>query len=363
MTLRRRILLCYCLTLAAALVIIGFWSWFEFQEVQNVVIHQGIEAVLKESPLLESFEIVLYGGVPAALLGILGGALLIRAALRPIETLTDALEKTNADNLNETVPRSGNGDEIDRMAAVFNVMRARLGSSFTQAREFTLNASHELKTPLTIMHGTLEQMLADEATPAHHREKVASILEEVQRLSGIVGQLTFLAKADAGLLTTSCETVAFDELVRDVTEDLQLLAASQEISVTLTRCDAVLVSGDRMRLRQLLLNLADNSVKYNHPNGLVRLSLKATPEHACFEIENTGPALDADLHARVFERFFRGDSSHGTAVEGSGLGLSIAQSIAHAHRGTLVMQTSAEGLTRLRLDLPKLNSDTSRIPA
>lgn len=354
MTLRRRILLCYCVTLAAALAIIGFWSWFEFREVQNVVIHHGIDAVLEESPLLESFEIVIFGGVPAALFGILGGALLIRAALRPIEALTEALEKTNADNLAEPVPRSSNGDEIDRMAAVFDSMKERLGTSFTQAREFTLNASHELKTPLTIMHGTLEQMLEDEATPATHKERVTSILEEVQRLSGIVGQLTFLAKADAGLLTALYDSVALDEVVRDVTEDLLLLAAGQEIEVRLLYCERVAVRGDRMRLRQLLLNLADNAVKYNHRGGLITLSLRASENRADFEISNSGIALPQELHTRVFERFFRGDSFHGTPVDGSGLGLSIAQSIAQAHYGSLVMCITEDKLTRLQLSLPAL---------
>lgn len=354
MTLRRRILLCYCVTLAAALVIIGFWSWFEFREVQNVVVHHGIDAVLEESPLLESFEIVIFGGVPAALLGILGGALLIRAALRPIETLTEALEKTNADNLAEPVPRSGNGDEIDRMAAVFDSMKERLGTSFTQAREFTLNASHELKTPLTIMHSTLEQMLEDDSTPSGHRERITSILEEVQRLSGIVGQLTFLAKADAGLLTVLYDSVALDEVVRDVTEDLLILAAGQEIEVRLLQCDHVSVCGDRMRLRQLLLNLADNAVKYNHRGGVITLSLRTTPSGVDFEITNSGTVLPPELHNRVFERFFRGDSSHGTQLDGSGLGLSIAQSIAYAHHGSLVMQTTGDNRTRLLLSLPTL---------
>jgi len=354
MTLRRRILLCYSVTLGVALLIIGFWSWFEFEEQYNVVMRGGIEAVKKENPLVESLEIIFLGGLPSTLLGIFIGTLMIRRALRPIEDLTEVLEKTDTSNLSDAVPRSGNGDEIDRMTAVFNGMKERLGVSFTQAREFTLNASHELKTPLTIMHGTMEQMLGDVTTPVQHRERIASMLEEVQRLSNIVGQLTFLAKADAGLLTLAQEPVALDELVRDVTEDAIMLAHGSDISVTLLRCDAVRVRGHRMRLRQLLLNLADNAVKYNLQGGTLEISLESQKGAAIFQIINTGPVLSAELRARVFDRFYRGDEAHGTEIEGSGLGLSIALSIAQTHGGTLSMEVTPDHRTCMLLKLSAL---------
>lgn len=354
MTLRRRILLCYSVTLALSLFIVGFWSWFEFQELYDVVMSGGIEGVKKESPLVESIEIIFFGGFPAALVGIFIGTLMIRRALRPIEALTEVLEKTDTSNLSVSVPRSGNGDEIDRMTAVFNSMKSRLGVSFTQAREFTLHASHELKTPLTIMHGTMEQMLGDASTPVHHRERITSMLEEVQRLSGIVGHLAFLAKADAGLLTIAHETVAFDALVQDLTEDATTLAMASDITVTLLRCDPVVLRGDRMRLRQLLLNLADNAVKHNHKGGAITLSLESQKNQAVFQIVNTGLLLPPELRERVFERFFRGDAAHGTDVEGSGLGLSIANSIVQAHGGTLVMESTPDGRTCMLLRLPSV---------
>ncbi|WP_395743625.1 sensor histidine kinase [Prosthecobacter sp.] len=352
MTLRRRILLHYAATLSVSLVIVAFWSWFEFTEQQEVARHDGLEASLRESPLKETFEIILFGGLPALLLGIIGGSLLMRHALRPMEELTEALEKTTTSNLAEPVARSGNGDELDRMAAVFNGMKERLGASFTQTREFTLHASHELKTPLTILHGTLEQMMKDSATPAAQRERIASMLEEVQRLSVIVSQLAFLAKADAGMLESAHGAVALHDLVRDLVEDLTLLSASQHISVTLQACQPAQVTGDRMRLRQLLLILGDNAVKHNHRNGSIVLELQVEGDRAVFRITNTGPVLPPELRSRVFERFLRGDASHGSTVEGSGLGLSIAESIAKSHRGSLAFEVLAEERTRLVLSLP-----------
>ena len=352
MTLRRRILLHYAATLSVSLIIVAFWSWFEFNEQQEVAQHGGVAATLRQSPLVETVEIILYGGLPALLLGIIGGSILMRQVLRPIEELTEALEKTTASNLAEPVARSGNGDELDRMSAVFNGMKERLGASFTQAREFTLHASHELKTPLTILHGTLEQMIADNTTPTVHRERITSMLEEVQRLSVIVGQLAFLAKADAGLLEATHGTVALHELVRDLVEDLTLLSAAQNITVTLAVCQPAEVTGDRMRLRQLLLILGDNTVKHNHKNGSIVLGLYQDEKQILFRITNTGPVLPYELRSRVFERFLRGDASHGSAIEGSGLGLSIAESIARSHHGSLIFEVLADSRTQLTLSLP-----------
>jgi signal transduction histidine kinase len=355
MTIRRRILLGYICTLLFSLSIVWLWGWFEFNEQRNLVLNDmGREGSPLEDPLEESFEIIFYGGVPALVIGVLLGTLLIRQVLRPIEDLTEVLEQTNATNLSDLVPRSGNGDELDRMSAVFNDMKGRLEVSLTQAREFTLHASHELKTPLTIMHSTLEQMLQDKITPAAHSERIASMLEELQRLSSIVGQLTFLAKADARQLTFEHQPVQLDELVRDVTEDAIMLAASADIRVTLERCEALTVNGDRQRLRQVLLSLVDNSVKHNHQHGRVSLALRKHAGRAVFQIKNTGTALAPEMRSRVFERFFRGDAAHGNEVEGSGLGLSIAESIAQAHGGTLVMEATPEGLIGVTLDLPLL---------
>jgi len=355
MTLRRRILCHYTATLCVSLVIVAGWCWFEFNEQREIMLQGGVAAATKESPLVETIEIILFGGLPAILLGVIGVRLLMRRVLRPIEDLTAVLEQTDVSNLAQPVARSGNGDELDRMTTVFNHMKERLGVSFTQTREFTLHASHELKTPLTIMHGTLEQMLDDPALAAVHRERTSSMLEEVQRLSSIVGQLAFLAKVDAGLLAIEHEPLALDELVREITEDLSILAAGAEITVTLSDCQPVQVRGDRMRLRQLLLNLADNAVKHNQQGGHVTLSLRAEAQHALLQISNTGSVLPPELRARVFERFFRGDVAHSTSVEGCGLGLSIAESITRAHGGSIVMEVTPDGLTRLTVRFPSLS--------
>tara|TARA_R110002049_G_scaffold224993_1_gene396823 strand:- start:122 stop:1195 length:1074 start_codon:yes stop_codon:yes gene_type:complete len=355
MTLRQRILVVYSLTLLVALAMVGFWSWFEFEEQRQAVLRGGVGAMLHADPLEEALEILFYGGLPAVILGLIGGTFMIRRALGPIRDLTEVLENTTTLNLADAVPRSGNGDEIDRMTAVFNGMKDRLSVSFTQAREFTLHASHELKTPLTIMHGTLEQMLDDRSLSGSQQERIASMLEEVQRLSGIVGQLTFLAKADAGQLESAKGAVALQELVGDLVEDLTILSAAQDITVCLEACHEAAVEGDRMRLRQLLLILGDNAVKHNQAGGSISLGLRAAGGQAVLEVINTGALLPRELHSRVFERFFRGDVAHGTIVEGSGLGLSIARSIAESHGGGITMDATGDGRTRVTVRLPAVS--------
>lgn len=352
MTLFRRILLYYVVTLSASLVLVAASSWVEFDNQLDLIRQGDITALADESPLEETLEIVLYAGLPAVLLGVVSGMIALRPALRPIKQLTAALEQTDVSNLAEAVPRSGNGDELDRLAAVFEGMKERLGRSFTQTREFTLHASHELKTPLTIIHGTLEQMLAVETPGSTAGERLASLLEEIQRLSGIVSQLSFLAGADAGLLENPHEPVALHDLAADLADETAVLGSAAGVSVTLAGCVPATVSGDRMRLRQLLLVLADNAVKYSPPSAGVEISLFVRQELAVFRITNPGPALPPDARTRVFERFFRGNPAHNRAIDGSGLGLSIAKSIVDAHQGEITYEVLADGRTEVTVNLP-----------
>jgi len=214
-------------------------------------------------------------------------------------------------------------------------MLARLDDSFNRTREFTLHASHELKTPLTILCGETETALRDESLSPAERERAASLLDELRRLTRIVDGLTLLAKADAGQVALKLEPVRLDELVRDNFADAQILAEPQGIQVELAACEEITVRGDRHRLRQLLLNLADNAVKYNQPQGWVIMSLRRAGDTAEFAITNSGLGIPPEILPRVFDRFFRGDPAHSPAVDGCGLGLSIVQWIVSAHGGSV----------------------------
>jgi signal transduction histidine kinase len=231
-------------------------------------------------------------------------------------------------------------------------MTARLDNSFQRIREFTLHASHELKTPLTVLRGELETALHDDRTSNQLKEQLASQIDEIERLAKIVDGLTLLTKADAGQISLKCEPVRLDELVRESAADAKILAQPQGVEVREERCDETTINGDRHRLRQLLLNLADNAVKYNQPGGKIHFSLERDGAFSVLKISNTGAGLAPDLQPRVFERFFRGDASHNSAVEGCGLGLSIAQWIVHAHKGEIQFVSTPNQITTVSIRLP-----------
>jgi signal transduction histidine kinase len=179
-----------------------------------------------------------------------------------------------------------------------------------------------------------------------------SQLDEVRRLSKIVDGLTLLAKADAGQVALQFETVRLDELVRDNFADAQILAEPQGIKVGLETCEEISVRGDRHRLRQLLLNLADNAVKYNQPKGSVTINLRRVENVSEIKITNTGAGIPPKILPRVFDRFFRGDPAHESAIDGCGLGLSIAQWIVSAHGGTVQIESAPSKLTTVTVRLP-----------
>ncbi len=345
MTIRARLTLWYAGVLLLSMSLIAVLSLDE--------LHERHESARRENRGLEEvIDIVLWIGAPVVLLSIGGGWWLMHKALAPVASLTRAAERITEHNLGEQLPHTGNHDELDRLAQVLNAMTARLDTSFQRIREFTLHASHELKTPLTIMRAELETALQDSTLPGTERERLLNQLDEVQRLTQIVDGLTLLTKADAGQVSLRCEPLRLDELVREAFEDAQVLARPAEVEVRLDSCDEATVSGDRHRLRQLLLNLTDNAIKHNHPRGSVTLALRRAGDAAELAIANTGPGIPPELLSRVFDRFFRGDPAHGSAVEGCGLGLSIAKWIVSAHKGTIQVTSVPSQLTTVTVRLP-----------
>jgi len=357
MKIRTRLTLWYAAILILSLIVIGVGTYYQIHEQSQR--EQNRQPV--ENPTEETGEMIFQVGLPAVILGLLGGWWLTRRALAPVSKLTDAVEKIHEKNLGEKITRTKNGDELDRLTEVFNAMTARLENSFQRIREFTLHASHELKTPLTVLCGETETALQNESLSPAERERLLSQLDEVRRLSKIVDGLTLLAKADAGQIALKLEPLRLDELVRDNFADAQILAEPHGIQVELTSCEEISVRGDRHRLRQLLLNLADNAVKYNQPHGGVIMSLMKSGDMAQFKIVNTGAGIPPEILPRVFDRFFRGDPAHENTIEGCGLGLSIAQWIVSAHGGKIQIDSEPSNLTVVTVQIPVYASETKPI--
>ena len=348
MTLRRRLAFRYGSIVVLCLLLLGGLAHHEFVTEPHLRQQLGLRE-LPENEWGELAEVFFYGMIPVVL-GL--GWWIMRRSLSPINELARGVEQMNAGNLHQPLPRSHNGDEVDRLTGAFNALTRRLDQSFQQVHEFTLHASHELKTPLTVMRAQLETAVRDQTLNPPQRDWILAQLDEVQRLAAIVDSLTLLTKIDAGLLSLEHQPVRIDELVRECFEDAKILAEPQRIAVTLGDCEPIAILGDRHRLRQLLLILADNAVKYNRPDGSISLALRRVGEQAVIEIANTGEGIPENLQERVFERFVRGSGARRMSVDGCGLGLTIAQWIVQAHQGRITLTTDAVRLTTARLSFP-----------
>ena len=358
MTIRARLTWWAGGLMAGGLALLAGFAYFEFIH-EHPEFLSGQWTAERRAQFAHSLEeVALFAGLPALLLGLAGGWWLyfMSRALKPLGELTEAAERMDAYNLQEPLPRTGNNDEIDRLAAVLNESNHRVSDAFQRVRDFSLHASHELKTPLTVLRASLESCLHDDNLTPAQREQVTGHLFEIDRLARIVEGLTLLTKADANLLQLRFEEVRLDVLVRDAVEDARVLAAPRSIAVTLGPCPPALVSADCNRLRQLLLNLSENAVKYNVDGGRIEVGLKVAAEVGVITFANTGPGLPTELQDRVFDRFFRGDPAHNSDVEGCGLGLSIAQSIARAHGGEILFVSAPGELTTVTVRLPCVKS-------
>jgi signal transduction histidine kinase len=285
MTITRRLGIGFAIMASVWVLLLIWLGYLEFVDEPAEFAARGLTDVHKDTAA-EASTVLFLAAIPV-ILGL--GWWWTSRALAPLRTLTRAAEQIESNNLRLSLPRSMNDDEVDTLAGVFASMTARLDASFRQIREFTLHASHELKTPLTVMRAELETVLRENRTSSPTQtEWVESLLDEVQRLAKIVDSLTLLTKADAGLVTLEREPVRVGELVQEAFEDALILAQPQHVRVTLDECAVAPVIGDRHRLRQLLLILADNAVKYNRPDGEIHLSLRERDGSAEFLITNDG---------------------------------------------------------------------------
>lgn len=300
----------------------------------------------------DSVNRVLFGsGIGVALLAILGGILVARRATRPARALTEASRLLAAGDRTKRVPEEG-PSEFEAMGRAFNLMAASLDREDQLRRRFAADVAHELRTPLTILRSSVEGM-QDEVVPASP-DQLASLHEEVLRLTRLVGDLETVAAADAAGFSLNLHRVALDRLGMQARADFEDLFATEDISLRV-EVEPVEVVGDPLRLRQVIDNLLSNALKFTPPGGEVELGIREIDGEAIVTVADDGPGIREDEVLHVFDRFFRGSNAR---AKGSGIGLSVARDLVRAHSGTIAVESKIHRGTTFTVRLPIASTDT-----
>jgi heavy metal sensor kinase len=270
-----------------------------------------------------------------------GGAFLAGRALSPIDRLTRLARRISAEDLGQRLDLRLPDDEVGRLARTFDEMIGRLDEAFRRQRQFTADASHELRTPMTVIKGQIEVALQRERDPQAYRQILHAVNEEVDRMIRLVGSLLTLARADAGQIPITLEPVSLPDVVGAAIEQVQPLASRRGVDLQLVASSQpVGLQADEDLILQLLLNLLDNAIKYTAAGGQVTVGWNANGRDVELWVRDTGSGIAREHLTRLFERFYRVDKARSRAEGGSGLGLAISRWIAEAHGGSISVESA-----------------------
>lgn len=313
---------------------------------------------------------------PLLLLISIGGAYVIAGrALRPIDGIINEVQAiTDGRSLHRRLAAAGTGDELERLTTTLNEMMERLERSFAALRRFTADASHELKTPLAVLRADVERAMSPTTPSGERLVALEEALHETTRIADLVDSLLTLARADERRFDLHLEPVALDALVREVFETAVILGEANGLNVSMPLVEPVTIAGDPTRLRQLLLNLITNAIKYTPTGGSVELSLESFGKTAAVSVRDTGVGIAAADLPHIFERFWRADRARSRKVPsaespwtmergGFGLGLAIGQWIAEAHGGTISVRSRLGRGSTFTVTLPVVEGARSGVSA
>jgi heavy metal sensor kinase len=302
--------------------------------------------------LWEVFVVLAFGLPVIVILAGAGGYGLAQRALAPIDRLASEARRITAERLHERLSVPNQHDEIGRLAAVINETLGRLESSFEQLRRFTADASHELRTPLSVIRGIGEAGLGETRTPAEYKEVMGSMLEEVDRLTNLVDTLLRLSHGDAGTVRLSRQAVDLGQLTRDVVTSLGILAEERHQRLKIDLADGVVVTADRLVLREAVTNIVDNAIKYSPTASTIDVRVRAEANQAILTVADQGPGIAIEHRERIFDRFFRLDEARSRDNGGTGLGLAIAKWAVEANGGHVSVGDGPTGGSAFRIALP-----------
>jgi heavy metal sensor kinase len=305
-------------------------------------------------------EVLLLGFPIAVLLAGFGGYGLARKALAPIDAMATQSRKISAERLGDRLPIQNPEDELGKLGITFNDLLARLQAAFEQLRRFTADASHELRTPLTAIRSVGEVALQDQKSAAEYRDVIGSMLEEVDRLTRLVESLLALSRADARQIQLQRTHISLLAIAREAGSMVEVLAEEKAQQLQINGDAALAVDADRLILRQALVNLLDNAIKYSPANNQISVCVaRTTDNQAMVDITDHGPGIALEHQAHVFDRFYRVDKARTREWGGTGLGLSIARWAVEAHGGDLTLKSEEGQGAIFRISLPLANNSSS----
>lgn len=286
----------------------------------------------KVANTLKNFLNVLMISVPLLLLvSVLGGYFILTKALQPVKAVVQTARKITTEDLSHRIDSKNRKDEIGELITTFNQMISRLEQSVMQLKQFSSDASHDLKTPLTIIRGEIEIALRKNRSSKEYIKTLTSIQEEAGKLETIIENLLFLSRIDSPAQSLSLKAVPLDEIILNVFEKAEQLANKKGLIFLIGEMEPTLIRGETILLNRLVMNILDNAIKYTPAGGRVEISLEKTGKRVRLIVQDTGIGIPGESLPHIFDRFYQVDKSRTQRSQGSGLGLSIVKKIADIH--------------------------------
>jgi heavy metal sensor kinase len=303
---------------------------------------------------LEQFRTLLYSLGPAFLiLAALGGHWLSRRALTPVDQITRAARSIGAQDLSQRLSVLHTGDEVERLADTLNEMLGRLEAAFQRVTQFTADASHELRTPVSVMRTNAEITLRKPRSEAEYREALLRILDESEKVSRLIEQLLALARADSGSAALQMGRTDLNAAIASACREASVLAEAKQLQFSQSIPEnAMWVQGDSSSLERLFMILLDNAVKYTPSGGRVDVRLGSDDGFAVADVRDSGSGIAPEDVPHVFDRFYRADRARSRESGGTGLGLAIGRWIAEAHRGEIRVESEPAKGSKFQVRIP-----------
>ncbi|OGO00297.1 MAG: hypothetical protein A2Y59_05635 [Chloroflexi bacterium RBG_13_52_14] len=297
--------------------------------------------------------LVLAGPLTLVLAGA-GGIFLAQRALKPVDQITRTAHEIEESDLSRRIPVQSQ-DELGRLASTLNQMIERLEKAFRRQQQFTADASHELRSPLSVIQAESTLALNKERPADEYKHSLEVVSNESEHMAKVIDQLLTLARADSGKEQLSIEKIGLSELLASIAADAEILCRDKSIEFRSDLTDSILVTGDRAKLREMFLNLLDNAIRYSPDGGTISLTLRRAEEMAVITIADTGIGIPEKDIPHIFERFYRVDKARSREEGGAGLGLSICKYIVEVHGGRIEVTSQPGNGSTFSVCLPIIN--------